>query len=195
MYNYAISHYFNTGKDTNEQFALMRTYHELLYNHFADTQAALVHVGDQQSMRLLTSEGEFIFQCGTDAKGKALVYIAPRYKPEEEVKLGLTAALPEELLPSSLDEVEYVVVLRYRTKIVGTYSNGGTAEKVLLEISVVHYPDGEVLKTYPVIEGDDPPETINITEGDRQGEIGDDPSGAAMAPVLAEAFDYILELQ
>jgi hypothetical protein len=124
-----------------------------------------------------------------------LVYIAPRYgKDEEQVKLGLTAALPEALLPSSLEEVEYVVVLRYTTKVVGTYTNNGEAKKVLLEVSVVHYPDGKVLKTYPLIEGGDPPATISITKGDTQGKTGSDPGGAAMAPVIAEAFDFILGL-
>lgn len=196
LYNSALIDYFNAGKDTNDQLQLMLTYHELLYSHFADTQSALAHVGDQQYMLLRATEGEFISQCGTAANGKALVYIAPRYgKEEEQVKLGLTAALPEALLPSTLEEVEYVVVLRYTTKVVGTYTNNGEAKMVLLEVSVVHYPDGEVLKTYPAIEGEDPPSTISVNEGDTQGKTGSEPDGVAMAPVIAEAFDFISGLQ
>ncbi len=196
LYNSKLINYVNSGKDTNDQLELMHTYHELLYMHFSDTQSALAHVGEQQYMRLNAPKGEFISQCGAAAGGKALVYIAPRYgKDEEQLKLGLTAALPEALLPSSLEEVEYVVVLSYTTKVVGTYSNNGAAEKVLLEISVVHYPDGEVLKTYPAIEGEDPPPTISITEGSTQGKTGRDPGGPAMAPVIAEAFDFISGLQ
>ncbi len=61
----------------------------------------------------------------------------------------------------------------------------------MLEISVMHLPDGAILKTYAPIEGDDPPETITTTVGDSNGKTGDDPSGAEIAPVLAEAFDYI----
>lgn len=196
LYNSKLINYVNAGKDTNDQLQLMRTYHELLYMHFTDTLSALAHVGDQQYMRLNAPEGEFTSQFGKAANGKALVYIAPRYgKDEEQLKLGLTAALPEELLPSSLEEVEYVVVLSYTTKVVGTYSNNGAAEKVLLEVSVVHYPEGEVLKTYPTIEGEDPPSTISITKGETQGRTGKAPGGPAMAPVIAEAFDFISGLQ
>lgn len=196
LYDRAVVDYFNAGKDTKDQLQLMRTYHELLYSHFTDTQSALGHVGDQQYMRLNAPEGEFISQCGKAADGKALVYIAPRYeKDEEQLKLGLTAALPEALLPSSLEEVEYVVVLSYTTKVVGTYSNNGEARKVFLEVSVVHYPEGKVLKTYPVIEGGDPPTSISVTSGNTQGKTGSDPGGAAMAPVIAEALDFISGLK
>ena len=196
LYNSALIDYFNAGKETNDQLQLMRTYHELLDSHFADTHSALAHVGDQQYMLLNAPAGEFISHFGTAANGKALVYIAPRYgKEEEQIKLGLTAALPEALLPSSLEEVEYAVVLRYTTKVVGTYTNNGEAMKVLLEVSVVHYPDGNVLKTYPAIEGDDPPTTISTTAGDTQGKTGSDPDGAAIAPVIAEAFDFMSGLR
>ncbi len=196
LYNSAIVSYINKRKTVENQLELMRTYHDLLFLHFKDTQTALAHVGDQQYLELKEPEGEFSSQFGKAAKGKALIYIAPRYGlKEEEVKLGLSACLPDPLLPSSLGEVEYVVSLHYTTQKVGTYTNNGAAERVLLEISVVHYPDGKVLKTYPTIEGSDPPKTITVTKGDKQGRSGHDPDGAAMAPVLAEAFDYIAGLQ
>lgn len=192
LYARAITSHHNAGKGVVDQFKLMLTYHDLLYGHFSDAQSALAHVGDQQYLDMPAPEGEFLSQCGNEGNGKALVY-APFREAQKNgrIMLGLTAALPDALLPASLDEVEYAVVLRYTTKKVGTYTNNGAAERVLLEIDVVHCPDGKVLKTYPAIEGGDPPKSITTAKGDNHGATGDDPSGAAIAPVLAEAFSYI----
>jgi hypothetical protein len=193
LYDDAIVWGENARKSIDEQLELMRTYHDLLYKSFADPRTALTHVGDQQYLQLSSAMvGEILSKCGTEPNGKALVYSASSAEEESElIFLGITAALPAALLPSSLAEVEYVVMLRSSTKVVGTYSNNGPARKALLDISVVHCPGGEVLRSFGTIEGEDPPKSITSTAGSSNGATGRAPSGAAKAPVLEEAFAFI----
>ncbi len=76
-YNAAVVKYSNAGREIKSQFELMRTYHDLLFQHFGDTQTALAHEGDQQYLRLLARKANSSLNAARRLMGK-LWYISRR---------------------------------------------------------------------------------------------------------------------
>ncbi len=171
-----------------DRMALMGSYHRILYKHFESTADTLEHALSVKAA-CFDSNGKLLAPCGTAGKKKALVYI--NNNNACSISLSMTAALPEAMIPSTLEEAEYVVMLEYTARVVGRYTNGDAARRVDADVSILHYPDMEMLYAGDTVSGGDPPQSIKTTKDSAQGASGSYPSDAEVAKVLASAFQYI----
>lgn len=103
-------------------------------------------------------------ELGTEPAGKCLIVIDRGYYTTRSyaVAMCLMRCLPPELIPGSLAEVEYVVLIQYDHTLAGRYRNGLTSayrEKGMVEM----YQLPKKAKTYtsPTVQGDPPPQTIS----------------------------------
>ncbi len=172
----------------NDRMALMRSYHRILHKHFSNEADAMEHALSFKT-GCADDDGKLLESCGIAGQKKALVYI--NNNNARSISLSLTAVLPDELIPASPAETEYVVMLEYTARVVGYYSNGGDARRIALDISILHYPDKEVLYSYDTIYGTDPPQSITTAKGSMAGASGAHPKPADVAKVLASALQYI----
>lgn len=168
------------------QLELVRSYHSALYKHFGDDRSALSFLLSNGPYTYKDQDHSLLSRCGTAASGKVLVYTG--YSNYGNIELGLTAAMPEERLPSSPEEVEYILMLKYPRSVVGSYTNGAKALRIDLDVSILHYPEGKVLAEIGTVKGGAPPSYIGASSGDRAGSY---PGAEAVMPVLAKAFKHI----
>ncbi len=176
-------------KELEPQLALMRSFHDILYKHFDNGTDAMSLVYGGLTYAFKDDKGALLAICGKKAKGKALVYT--KSGTDYAIDMSLTAALPEKLLPLTLDEAEYIILLETKRVTVGRYSNGGAAQRQDLTISLLRYPKGETINTYGTLKGGSPPTVISVIKGSTMGATGAKPTKDKVIPLLTNALSDI----
>ena len=108
---------------------------------------------------------------GTQPAGKALIVVCKAIGSWElqdkarpySVALGLMNCLPVDLIPASLEEVEYIVLLTYGQTAEGYYdwAYGIRALREDGKVEVLHLPDGEKVFQSETVSGEKPPASIS----------------------------------
>jgi hypothetical protein len=134
-------------------------------------------------------------QCGTAANGKTIICFKNDtdntwYYGEGGMSMGLTAMLPEEAIPASLAEVEYVVLIAYTENVIGTYNDNTKALTLTATVTVARYPRGEALYDIGAVTGGDPLSSATKTGYDTYGH---DPDWEDVAALLDEAVNMIYQ--
>jgi hypothetical protein len=174
-------------------FKILKDYNSIVYKHFADTEAALKFLTGKKlkDEYYEDREGTLLSLCGKTPKGKGLVYIVGPENSSSRINLSMMAGMPTDILPSSLDQVEYIVYMEYSQSRIGHYDNGGSAIRIDCTIRLEHLPDGKVLKTYAKANGGPPPEIISAPAKSSQGASGAYPRELDILYTLKSAFEYI----
>lgn len=169
-----------------EELKLLSAYHAIVRRYYEDDWQAFHYVLENANRQFSDIGKTQLAQCGSAPNGKALIYFS--HGENGSWLLSASAALPAERIPTSLSEVEYIILIEETLTSVGTYANGGKAERRDYTFSLIHCPDGEVLgKSYP-IEGEDPPRTINENQS---GGTGAPPESDKIATELDLALSWI----
>ncbi len=141
---------------------------------------------------VISSPEELARQCGAAPQGKVLIVRQSRSFPNREVFCTISfeamRVLPEELIPLSLDEVEYIVTLSYDYSRWGTYSMGTAALKENGRVKVIKLPGSVEIYSSSLLQGENPPSTIKFYGSPPPFETG-------RAPDLSqEVFNALLKI-
>lgn len=169
-----------------EELTLLSAYHAVVRRYYDDDWQAFHYVLENANRQFSDIGKTQLAQCGSAPNGKTLIYFS--HGENGSWLLSASAALPAERIPTSLSEVEYIILIEETLTSVGTYENGSTAKRRNYTFSLIHCPDGEVLgKSYP-IEGEDPPSAINENQS---GGTGAPPEPDQIATELELALSWI----
>ena len=171
---------------TDQELALLSAYHAVVRQFYEDDWQAFRYVLENADRQFTDADGTQLAQCGAAPNGKALIYFS--HGKNGAWMLSASAALPAERIPTSLSEVEYVILIEETLTPVGTYTNGGTAERRDYTVSLIHCPDGEVLGQSQPVQGGNPPRAINENQ---PGGTGDPPEPDSLATALERALSWI----
>lgn len=169
-----------------QELQLLSSYNTIIRSYYQDDWAAFKYVLQNANREFTDMGGAQLSQCGSVPNGKVLIYF-----PHGEFGswlLSASAALPSKRIPTSLDEVEYVILIEETRTPVGTYTNGGKAKRRDYTISLIHCPDGEVICMSQPVEGGNPPRAINENQ---PGGIGEPPEPGNVASELVMALSWI----
>lgn len=173
-------------KELEAEIEAMRVYNAAIRLYYEDDWAAFQYVLENANRCVRDMDSVRLAECGTAPDGKALVYF--RRSPYSDWMLGASAALPTSLIPASLDEVEYVIMIDETLTSVGTYTNGAAAKRCDYTVSLIRYPGGEELSRSSPIEGERPPQAINENQS---GGTGDPPEADSVATALEAALSWL----
>ena len=127
--------------------------------------------------------GEDMGETYPDAMGKLpagkLIPVVCERTGECWIDYGLLAALPKEIRATTLDEVEYVLEIRYSAQKYGSYILGGNAYRINLATQIIDL-DGDLIVYGDDVSGGSAPSTIHYI-GDAYGN----------APSLADHLDFV----
>lgn len=169
-----------------QELALLSAYNAVIRSYYEDDRAAFKYVLENASREFTDTDRAQLAQCGSAPNGKVLIYFP--YGKNASWMLSASAALPAERIPTSLSEVEYVILIEKTRTHVGAYTNGGSAERRDYTVSLIHCPDGEVIEKSQLIVGGDPPRAIN--ENQSVG-VGEPPQPGSVASALSAALSWI----
>lgn len=110
--------------------------------------------------------------------GKLIPVVCER-TGECRINYGLLAALPKEIRATTLDEVEYVLEIRYTARKHGSYSLGGNAYRINLATQIIDL-DGNLVVEGDDVSGGNAPSIIHYI-GDAYGN----------APSLVDHLDFV----
>ncbi len=103
-------------------------------------------------------------QCGAEPKGKILIVRQQtnfgRTKTNYGIAMDLMELLSADRYPSSLAEVEYVILISYDYTVLTTYTSGTVAIRVDATVKTIGMPDRQTTFNSGTISGGDPPSTI-----------------------------------
>ena len=123
--------------------------------------------GVNESWYTVSSLDDLYSQCGTNPQGKILIVCERHSYPDRNesyaVRFDLMELLPAERYPSSLSEVEYVMLISYDFSKDGTYDNyitTGVRENV--RIYAYRMPDKNRVEAGNSLHGAHSPDTITI---------------------------------
>ncbi len=183
---YYLAYSKGRNSEWEQELKMISSYHSVVRQYYKDDWQVLKYVFENADRSYSDNEGAQFEQCGSAPNGKALIYFS--YGQNGYWKLGASAALPDEYIPASLDEVEYIILMEETNTPDGSYANGATAYRCDYVVSLIHCPDGQVLgKSYP-IEGERPPQVINENQ---PGGTGDPPSPEKIATEICLALSWI----
>jgi len=173
-------------KDLSTEMSELYAYNAAIRRYFEDDWSAFKYVLENANRQVSDLDSVQLARCGTAPNGKALVYF--RRSVYSNWMFGASAALPIVLIPSSLDEVEYLIVIDETRTPVGTYTNGEKATRLDYIVSLIHYPSGEKIYESNPIQGGSPPRAINENQS---GGVGDPPDPVEIATELETALARI----
>lgn len=129
--------------------------------------------GDMVGSYSKSSENEFLIgnlnelydKCGKNPAGKILIIAQRHDYPDNEesqaVLLNMMRLLPKEYFPSTLDEVEYIILVDYKYIKNGSYENGLTvALRENAKVKVLRAKDRYQVYTSDTLNGDNSPDMI-----------------------------------
>lgn len=174
--------------DYNNSFKLLSVYK--LINNYSFEQA-------KQNNSFLTSTNEMsvsesiISDCGSYDKGKLLII----FKTEDKLYIPYEtmASLPDELLPSSLDEIGYVLIIEHGSKHSFNYNNYySSGRQKYTDVKLFSAPNQRVVKSFSRVEGTPPPTTYTYYNYPPEHVFGGDPDHSEINKRLLEAIEYLL---
>ena len=115
-----------------------------------------------QYMRSVDAGDSLFNQCGAAANGKLLIYTYTNDTVFKDYRLAFSAmaALPDELRPASLDEVEYVLYISYGYSNDGKYTGGTQGIREHADMTLYSVPGKKTVKSYSRILGDPSPNSF-----------------------------------
>lgn len=137
-------------------------------------------------------DGEIYRRCGKSPGGKLMILIR-QTKPDTNdygLPLRVMSALSDDLRPSSLDEVEYMLFFEYDYENKGKYNNGAAAIQEYADITLYHLPDMSIIKKWGRIDGSLPPDSYN-SSGSGGYKSGGWPDREKVHGILFEAVSYL----
>jgi hypothetical protein len=181
------------GDSLAARFERMRAYSAAVNQHFSTDISTFAYLLEQRAcdngVAISDSDGSRLAQCGAAAAGKVLVCLRRAGSDHGTFLLSVSAALPEDRVPASLDEVEFVIWVEESTETVGHYSNGGTAKRLDYTLTLVRYPEADHMLNLGTVQGGRPPGYIN---GNQASATGSPPGPDKVAPMLAYALERII---
>ncbi len=131
----------------------------------ADTAEGTYELFSRCRWQLADGDGSLLSSLGASPGGKVLICSSAEGEALSgaSVELSLMALLPEKLLPSSLQEVEYLVRIIEGKDVFGHYDSGAIAYKRRAQVVVYKLPKKKEVKTYETVYGSDPPVTYTYS--------------------------------
>jgi len=141
------------------------------------------------------TDGKIFTKCGKKSQGKVLICVSKRWGDSTTYYLpyDLMAALPEELVPSSLAEVGYVVFVSY-DHVHDDYYDNDVTEGVQENAAVTLYsvPGKKVVKSYSKVSGKRAPDRISYNRGAPPALVsGGEPDNAKVRENVLAAINHI----
>ena len=129
---------------------------------------------------------------GTAPKGKLLICISSAHMPgdtssQELFDYRAMNMLPENLYPKTVEEIEYVLHVRYTFTDVRSYVSGARGLKPNAIISLMHLPTKKTMSS-TTLEGSAPPERPQIFKEGQKVHIGEGPSFAKITKAYARCL-------
>ena len=164
--NQALS-YVNARKILSENTDSKKAFSRSSFNEAASFSSMIdPFESSSQYWCAIDSLSDFYEQCGENCQGKFLILAQSHSYPpsankeddlSQAVSLTLMELLPERYLPLSLDEVEYVVLVKYDYREDGQYMMRTKALREYAVIETYQFPGPELIDTTSKIEGEPAP--------------------------------------
>jgi len=135
-----------------------------------------------------------VSMCGQSADGKVLV-VYQEDEDEYNICTNLMDWLPAELVPQSLDEVEYIVVAEFWDSFTGIYDCGTVGIRHFARVKVVRCPSGKTVKTIGEIKGTKPPSSFTYSGNPPLEKHGSDVSKEEVRELLISAVGKYIEVK
>lgn len=135
-----------------------------------------------------------VSMCGQSADGKVLLV----YEEDEDrynICTYLMDRLPAELVPQSLDEVEYIVVAEFWDSVTDIYDSGTIGIRHFARVRVVRCPSGKTVKTIGTIKGTKPPSSFTYSGGAPLEKHGTDVSKEEVRELFVSAVEKYIEVK
>ena len=136
----------------------------------------------------------FYTQCGKDPQGKILIIVERHDYPEHNasyaVLFDFENALPAKYYPSSLDEVEYIVLVSFDYQKTGNYMNSTVALREFAEVRVIRLPYQNQMYRSQRINGDSAPYSFMYSGNPPAWKSGDAPD---MGSEIEAALSVIMK--
>lgn len=103
-------------------------------------------------------------RCGSNPAGKILIVVQTHDFPDKNasqmISFGAMDLLPAEYHPSSLSEVEYLVLIDYNYNRTGSYTKGTKAARETAKITIYHMPDKKSVAASNTLYGGNAPNSF-----------------------------------
>lgn len=119
----------------------------------------------EHGMRYSKRLDSLVELCGQNADGKILILYANDNTDTKgsNICVYLMDLLPIELIPKSLDEVEYILSLEIYDEVVDIYNCGTSAVREIGTVKIIKCPSGKVVKNIGTLKGPAPPYSFSYT--------------------------------
>ena len=137
---------------------------------------------------LITNDNyQLIENCGSNPKGKILVI------DHGVICFGLMDFMSEDLIPASLDEVEYIILAEDFDSRVGSYTSGTAAMRHGTEVKMVKCPSGARAKSFGKILGSSPPMSFWYYGSPPSEKFGSEPDGTRVDQLIENSVGKYIE--